>query len=123
MVKIKEFKKKSSFISFINSFFDIGKYDVIYDLCCGKGMVADYFLRQGYSAIPIDKKANNRAIVNVQEQDIFKLRMLQPSSLVLAMHACGTLTDRVIELSIESENDFAVVSCCHSDKIYFYRSR
>lgn len=38
---------------------------------------------------------------------------LQPSDIVVSSHACGALTDRVLELAVEARARVAVLPCCH----------
>lgn len=43
---------------------------------------------------------------------------LPEGELVTSIHACGILTDKLIEESIRQKTSFAVMPCCHSDSIY-----
>jgi hypothetical protein len=38
---------------------------------------------------------------------------LQPTDIVVSSHACGALTDRVLELAVEARARVAVLPCCH----------
>ena len=38
---------------------------------------------------------------------------IPPASLVVAVHACGVLTDRTLDLAIASRAQVAVLPCCH----------
>lgn len=38
---------------------------------------------------------------------------LQPTDVVVSSHACGALTDRVLELAVEARARVAVLPCCH----------
>jgi hypothetical protein len=46
------------------------------------------------------------------EQDIASVP-LQPTDLVASVHACGALTDRVLEQAIAARARVAVLPCCH----------
>jgi len=37
-----------------------------------------------------------------------------PSCLLVSVHACGTLTDQLLNMAMESGSSFAVVPCCHT---------
>jgi hypothetical protein len=38
---------------------------------------------------------------------------LRPDDIVVSIHACGALTDRVLERAVEARSRVAVVPCCH----------
>ena len=38
---------------------------------------------------------------------------LQPADIVVSSHACGALTDRVLELAVSAQARVAVLPCCH----------
>ena len=40
-----------------------------------------------------------------------------PDSFVVALHACGTLTDRVIEKAVSTKNRFVVMPCCYRNRM------
>lgn len=44
------------------------------------------------------------------------------NSLVVAVHACGTLTDRVIEKAVDARIPFAVMPCCYRNGMRSLRS-
>ncbi len=128
MLNQREMRKFLSFATFVEDQFNLNRYAQIYDLCCGVGAAGIYFSKLGKDVIALDNQDNTRRTRLLNEmgesyqfikQSIFDLPRLLPNSLVLSIHACGSLTDRVIELSIASKNDFAVMSCCHGDRVYF----
>ncbi len=41
---------------------------------------------------------------------------ISPDSLVVSVHACGTLTDQVLGLAIQARSRVAVLPCCHDLK-------
>ena len=47
------------------------------------------------------------------------LEALEPSSstLLLGVHACGVLSDKIIALAIQGKSPLALVPCCHSKKL------
>jgi len=127
-IKRNEIDKNLSFISFVEENFD-RDYEMTYDLCCGKGVVGTYFSLKRNHVTAIDNNGNNKRSQLIKrlderfycflDQDIYSSTDLQSGSLVLSLHACGNLTDRVIELALRSNSDFAVMSCCHGDRQYF----
>lgn len=106
----------------------------IIDLACGHGLLAHIMLILDDSskiAIAVDKKIplnagklsnalitswprlKNRVIykeVPVQEVTIL------PDDIVVSAHACGSLTDLIIDKAIEQHARVAVLPCCHDLK-------
>ncbi|MBT6773872.1 methyltransferase [Candidatus Woesearchaeota archaeon] len=128
-VKKNEINKNVAFISFVEEQFDLSNYNHVYDLCCGKGIVGTYFSLKRNNVTAVDNSGNNKRNQLIKRLDekfydfintsIYDHGHLQNDSLVLSLHACGNLTDKVIELALQSQSDFAVMSCCHGDKQYF----
>ena len=103
----------------------------IIDLACGHGLLAHIMLildDSSKTAIAVDKKIplnagklskalitswprlKNRVIykeVPVQEVTIL------PDDIVVSAHACGSLTDLIIDKAIEQRARVAVLPCCH----------
>jgi hypothetical protein len=106
----------------------------ILDLACGHGLLAHIMLildDSSKTAIAVDKKIplnagklsdslitswprlKNRVIYKelpVQEITIF------PDDILVSAHACGSLTDVIIEKAIEQHAKVAVLPCCHDLK-------
>jgi hypothetical protein len=47
-------------------------------------------------------------------EDSLEQHPIEPNSLVVSVHACGALTDRVIDRALASHAQLAVVPCCHA---------
>ena len=98
------------------------KYTV-YDLCAGNALtsvLACYFLPIK-GAIAIDKRTRSRRYHLAQRfryeiRDIYNLSADEfvPHSIIIAIHACGKLSDRIIELYKSSENVeyLIMMPCC-----------
>ena len=120
----REVEKVNAFIGVVSGKFDLRQYERIYDMCCGNGFLGVHFNKPVYG---VDNARNRKrseivgqsSSYEFEERDIWEPMVLEPRSLVLAIHACGNLSDRVIELALESSNDFAVMTCCHGDRQYF----
>lgn len=103
----------------------------VVDLACGHGLVAIFALLLDDSsplALAVDRKLPksaptlHRAFVDVwprlegrlvfEERDLGQVE-LHADDLVLSAHACGTLTDLVIERALEVRARVAVLPCCH----------
>jgi hypothetical protein len=106
----------------------------ILDLACGHGLLAHIMLildDSSHSAIAVDKKIplsavklseslidtwprlKNRIIyqeILVQEIKVF------PDDIVVSAHACGALTDLIMDKAIEQHARVAVLPCCHNLK-------
>lgn len=46
-------------------------------------------------------------------QDSLEIAAIPPGALVASVHACGALTDRVLDLAVATGNRVAVLPCCH----------
>jgi hypothetical protein len=106
----------------------------ILDLACGHGLLAHIMLildDSSKEAIAVDKKIplnagklssslieswprlKNRIIykqVRVEDINVF------PDDIVVSAHACGALTDLIMDKAIESHARVAVLPCCHDLK-------
>jgi hypothetical protein len=106
-------------------------FGTVHDMCSGSGINGFYLLSEkscsrvefydikqprifdslkGY--FTINNPAPN---FNANLEDITKIKEIVPSkdSIITAVHACGSLTDKVISIAINSRMPFAVVPCCH----------
>jgi len=103
----------------------------VVDLACGHGLLAHILLLlddTSPEAVAVDSgipqnarhlseevckrwpRLNNR--IRYLEQDIASVPLL-PSDLVVSVHACGRLTDIVLERAISAGARVAVLPCCH----------
>jgi hypothetical protein len=46
---------------------------------------------------------------------------VDPGEVVVAVHACGTLTDRVLDAALAARAAVAVLPCCHGGKVHLVR--
>ncbi|MCP4672098.1 MAG: methyltransferase domain-containing protein, partial [Desulfobacula sp.] len=53
-----------------------------------------------------------------KEMDILEITVL-PDDIVVSAHACGSLTDLIIDKAIEPHARVAVLPCCHNVKVSF----
>jgi hypothetical protein len=103
----------------------------VVDLACGHGLLAHILLLlddTSPEAVAVDAdipknapllsaelcrtwpRLNDR--IQYREQDIASVRLLS-TDLVASVHACGSLTDRVLERAISARARVAVLPCCH----------
>jgi hypothetical protein len=106
----------------------------IIDFACGHGLLAHVMLILDDSskiAIAVDKKIplnagklSNALItswprlknrVNYKEMPVQEITIL-PDDIVVSAHACGSLTDLIIDKAIEQHARVAVLPCCHDLK-------
>jgi SAM-dependent methyltransferase len=106
----------------------------VVDLACGHGLVAHILLLlddTSERAVCIDRRIppSARAVADVlarawprlegrirfEEGDLGAIA-LSASDLVVSTHACGALTDRVLEVAAEARARVAVLPCCHDAK-------
>ncbi|MGB2689884.1 MAG: methyltransferase, partial [Desulfobacterales bacterium] len=106
----------------------------IIDLACGHGLLAHIMLILDDSskiAIAVDKKIplnagklSNALITSwprLKNRVIYKEMPVQeitilPDDIVVSAHACGSLTDLIIDKAIEQHARVAVLPCCHDLK-------
>jgi hypothetical protein len=103
----------------------------VVDLACGHGLIAHLMLLlddTSPSAIAVDARLPESAVrvqramfdawprlegrVVVSNASIESLT-LEAGDLVVSAHACGPLTDRVLDLAIAARAPVAVLPCCH----------
>lgn len=112
------------------------KTKCIVDLCCGHGfagLLFAVFERKVEKVILVDKiePPSRRKLIEClagvapwilgkienRTQSIHaELSWLESKSSIISAHACGTLTDRCIELAISCRGHVAVLPCCYPDK-------
>lgn len=103
----------------------------VVDLCAGHGLLA-------YSMLVLDDTSETALVIDTQtppsagklaavlERAWPRLRqrvhrferplddvVVEPGDLLVSVHACGALTDRVLALAIERRARVAVLPCCH----------
>jgi hypothetical protein len=100
-------------------------FDHVYDLCSGNGLNGAYWLINDMAGRVhyFDLKKNHHFEklrnglpsnyehhgVNILEEDI----EIEKGGLVASIHACGVLTDKVMNIAMAQRNPFAVVPCCN----------
>jgi hypothetical protein len=103
----------------------------VVDLCAGHGLLGQLMLLLDDSspdALIVDQmrppssRALHRALATVwprlDDRVIFHEApladvQLRPDDVVVSVHACGALTDQVIDLAVRAGARFAVMPCCH----------
>lgn len=103
----------------------------VVDLACGHGLLAHILLLLDDSsslALAVDRRIPEQAAklsvclvecwprlagrVEFLEMDLRQVT-LQPDDLVVSVHACGGLTDLVLEQALTAGSRVAVLPCCH----------
>lgn len=107
----------------------------VLDLACGHGLLAHIMLildDSSESAIAVDREIPQNAVilsnalveswprlknrVSLREMAVEQVTVC-PDDLVVSVHACGALTDLIIEKAIEPRARVAVMPCCHDLKV------
>jgi len=106
----------------------------VVDLACGHGLLAHIMLLLDDSskealAVDLDFNDNTRQLsrVIVDRWPRLKNRIhftpasvedvkLGPEDLVVSVHACGSLTDKIIDVAVNAGSRLAVLPCCHDTK-------
>lgn len=106
----------------------------VVDLACGQGLLAHILLildRDSVAAVAVDRKIPRNAGVlsdslvcswpflegriQWKEADLATVEIF-PGDLVVSAHACGSLTDQVLEMAGQAKSRVAVLPCCHNLK-------
>lgn len=106
----------------------------VLDLACGHGLLAHIMLVLDDSSpmaiavdrqIPLNAEKLSRALVEswprlknrilYREQSVQDITVL-PDDIVVSAHACGSLTDLILEKAVEKRARVAVLPCCHELK-------
>ncbi len=106
----------------------------VLDLACGHGLLAHIMLILDDSSetaiavdknIPINAEKMSDALIaswpRLKKRIIYKQVPFQeisvlPGDIVVSAHACGSLTDLIIDKAIEQHARIAVLPCCHNLK-------
>lgn len=106
----------------------------VVDLACGHGLLAHIMLILDDSSktaiaadgeIPLNAEKLSKAMIKswprLKHRIIYKQTTVQeitilPEDLVVSAHACGTLTDLIIDKAVEQRSRLAVLPCCHDLK-------
>lgn len=118
-----DFRKVKAFIEVVERYHLLESDAKVVDLCCGNGMLGFYLLER-YPNLHLsflDKiKTNSFKKLESRlgrknpflEEDIFGMESL-PEGLLLSIHACNYLTDKIIELGLKQQQKFVIMTCCH----------
>ena len=105
------------------------------DLACGHGLLAHIMLILDDSSktavavdskIPLNAGALSDALITswprLKNRIIYKQVPVQeisihPDDIVVSVHACGVLTDLIIDRAVEQGARVAVLPCCHNLKV------
>ena len=106
----------------------------VVDLACGHGLLAHIMLLLDDSsakalAVDLDFTGNTRRLsqIIIDRWPRLKNRIcylnsrvenidLNPDDIAVSVHACGRLTDTIIETAIDARAKVAVLPCCHDTK-------
>ncbi|CCK78303.1 methyltransferase [Desulfobacula toluolica] len=106
----------------------------VLDLACGHGLLAHIMLildNSSKTAVAVDKNIPlnatklSQALIDtwprLKNRIIYKQALIQdikvlPEDMVVSAHACGALTDLVMDKAIEQSARVAVLPCCHDVK-------
>ncbi len=112
----------------------------IVDCCCGNSFLGWHWLVNDNSlnVLAVDNRVTNRFrevnqyfkqnFPNLSEKHSFIERdvskiIFPESSLVVALHACGNLTDIIIEKCVDKRLPFAVMPCCPNSRRIWWKDK
>jgi hypothetical protein len=130
-ISLKEFDEARYFNQQVKSVLNL-PFDCVYDMCAGNGLNGFYWLSKKQTKFlhSYDIKENkyfkslskNFTDYQYHIEDIFKTD-INPSdkSAFISIHACGNLTDRIIDIAASKRKPFAIMPCCYRyhDNPYF----
>lgn len=136
-----EEKKFISFYGITQKFLEKSGFNAntVVDCCCGNSFLGWYWLLEnpGSRVIAIDNKLTKRHseirdyFVKKHPElsewhrfmltDITKSFDFPEKCAVMAVHACGNLTDRIIEQSIKQGVPFSVMPCCYNRRQIWWK--
>ncbi|MBT4539761.1 hypothetical protein HOC32_05725 [Candidatus Woesearchaeota archaeon] len=100
-------------------------YTVV-ELCAGNGNVGKLFSEKAEVVFVDQRKVRglDRVVSTMDQPTIFIQDIrdyeLPDKSAVVAVHACGYLTDIIIEKSVINRSPLAVIPCCYPTKSWSY---
>ncbi|NNF97856.1 MAG: methyltransferase [Desulfobacteraceae bacterium] len=107
----------------------------VVDMACGHGLLAHIMLildDRSESAVAVDTKVPSNAPIlsealvacwpRLKNRIVYTESPLQeitvlPDDIIVSVHACGALTDAIIDKAIEQHARVAVLPCCHDLKV------
>jgi len=97
----------------------------IFEIGCGNGLLT-YNIAKRYSELDVVGLDNNPALIEKCRQKFKETKNLifitedahalkiDNSGLVISLHGCGDLSDRVIDIAEQSKSDVIIAPCCYS---------
>ncbi|MBU1975459.1 MAG: SAM-dependent methyltransferase [Nanoarchaeota archaeon] len=93
----------------------------LYDFCCGNGLTSRYVadsLAESIVLVDIADIGMRKMIQGKLPNPIYVQASIidvevQGNAAVVAVHACGGLTDRVLEKAVEAKVPFGIMPCCY----------
>ena len=125
-IKEKEFYETKWFYQKVSQFFE--NVDILIDCYAGNGLNGVIWALEGKAdkVIFLDQAINpyfgelfnfSQTIADIdikyKETNVIN-EGIPKGDLITSIHACGVLTDKLIEESIKQKSPFAVMPCCHS---------
>ncbi|HII71167.1 TPA: methyltransferase [Candidatus Woesearchaeota archaeon] len=106
----------------------IGERYSLAEICCGNGNAGRMFQHDAGRLVFVDVKkvrGLDRTLGSIEVEHEVSLEGLQRYEIredaVIAVHACGTLTDMILEKAVRARAAVAVMPCCYGKKRWNYR--
>lgn len=118
-------KRKENQIQGLLRLIGPGNYGTILDVGCGSGLLSNAIALSNPRAKVLGVDSNSKLIkkcqkrfghvenLSFQTKDAFNF-VMNKTNIVISLHGCGNLTDRVIDMAIQCHSDVLVVPCCYS---------
>jgi hypothetical protein len=120
--QLKRIKKQSQYQGILSLIKLLGITGNILEIGCGKGALTKLLFNEGYSPL-LGVDSNHRLIGNLKKHewdglsfekvDLFESLISGSWNLVMGLHCCGNLVDKVIDQGISSQSSIIAVPCCY----------
>ncbi|MBD3248670.1 methyltransferase [Candidatus Woesearchaeota archaeon] len=121
--KIRLLRKQEQINGMLNIVDFLNPFNTIIEIASGNGLLAS-FLASKYPSTEIYgidsngeliRKLNNNNFSNLffNKKDAFEYLPKNNPEIVLSLHSCGNLTDRVIDIAVSASSDIICTPCCY----------
>ncbi|MCF7872504.1 SAM-dependent methyltransferase [Candidatus Woesearchaeota archaeon] len=138
--EIKKFKAVKTIFEYSINKYNINANQII-DCCSGNGFFGLDLLSNNFKyevlAIDIERTKKARKIydyfkknnpVKVQKYRFKKIDILKEkfpkinNGLIVGIHTCGILTDKIIEVSVKQNTPFIILPCCYNKNRHYFEN-
>lgn len=122
-ISLRRMRKENQYESFISLISSLGDYEDILEIASGSGELARRIAKshpsKRVSGVEFNQDLVSKASldcpnnVSFFQADAFRYNPDGNPDLIISLHGCGNLTDRVIDLAVEKKADVICIPCCY----------